>query len=92
MSLRNFAEPNFQNDPGLTAFCRFFDAAAAAHRRLRNRRGADMATRDERGKPQETSSLARSDGLLGVLQSAGSGHAPGRASLFGKMTNLVKGG
>jgi hypothetical protein len=36
--------------------------------------------------------LGRSDALLGVLKPAGGGPAPGHASLFAKMTHLVKGG
>ena len=88
----NFAEPNVQNDPSpgpsagsFTRWPRRIGAAVTA---------AEPASRhvmsaENLGIPAY---LGRSDGLLGTLWSAGGDHAPGRASLFGKMTNLVKGG
>ena len=88
----NFAEPNVQNDPSPRPSAGSFPpwprcigaAVAAAEPTWRHVMSAEhLGT---------ATSLGRSDPLQSSLWSAGSDHAPGRVDLFGKMTNLVKGG
>jgi hypothetical protein len=87
----NFAEPNVQNDPSrgpsagsFTPWPRRIGATVTA---------AEPARRHAMSaEPRDASLFRQVSGLLGTLWSAGGDHAPGRASLFGKMTNLVKGG
>jgi hypothetical protein len=88
----NFAEPNVQNDPSRGPSSGSFTpwpwrigaTVTAAEPAWRHAMSAENL-----GMPAY---LGRSGGLLGTLWSAGGDHAPARASLFGKMTNLVKGG
>jgi hypothetical protein len=78
MSLLNFAEPNFRNDPGpgpsagsFTPWPRRIAAAVTA---------AEPGWRHLMSAENSGHQLlrGRSDGLLGVLQPVGGDHVPGR--------------